>query len=323
MAALPFDPELLEAQKKVAEINAGLIAKMGGAPGPGVEGVRQHQEAAKAWWNEGGPEMAERRVTSIPGPYRDIPVVLYRPTLRAGVPVYVFLHGGGYRFGNEHSSDRQMRELAQEWGGAVISMDYAHVPEHHFPRAVEECQAVLQWLHGHGAELGVDGGRIAFGGASAGSNVATGAALALGGVETGYLKAGLTVVGVLDRDRDTDSMLEFADADLFPSRDGVGESLADYLPEPAMRMDPRANPIMFDPQLFPPMFLAAAEIDVLRDSSKRLAVRLASVGVEHELKVYKGMTHLFFGYTRMVKTARQCVSDMAAFLARHLPAAGV
>jgi acetyl esterase len=71
------------------------------------------------------------------------------------------------------------------------------------------------------------------------------------------------------------------------------------------------------------MFLAAAEIDVLRDSSKRLAVRLASVGVEHELKIYPGMTHLFFGYTRMVAKARDCVSDMAAFLRKHLPVEGV
>jgi acetyl esterase len=45
--------------------------------------------------------------------------------------------------------------------------------------------------------------------------------------------------------------------------------------------------------------------------------------VEHELKVYKGMTHLFFGYTRMVAKAQECVADMAAFLSRHLPVEGV
>jgi acetyl esterase len=318
MAGLPFDPELLEAQKKAAEIAASL-----GAPEPGVEGVRKHAATGRVWWNEGGPEMADHRHLTIPGPFRDIPVVLCRPTLHQSLPVYVFLHGGAYRIGNEWSNDRQMRELAHDWGGAVVSMDYAHVPEDPFPKAVEECQAVLQWLNKNGASWGLDGDRIAFGGASAGSNVATGAAIGLGGVETGYLKAGLTVVGVLDRDPDTDSMHEFADADIFPSRAGIGGSLADYLPDPATRNDPRANPIAADPALFPPMFLAAAEIDVLRDSSKRLAVRLASVGVEHELKIYPGMTHLFFGYTRMVAKARDCVSDMAAFLRKHLPVEGV
>jgi acetyl esterase len=266
--------------------------------------------------------MAERRHATIPGPHRNIPVVLYRPSTRRDLPVYVFLHGGAYRIGNEWANDRQMRELAEAWGGAVVSADYAHVPEHVFPTAVEETQAVYQWLHAHGAEWGIDGNRIAFGGASAGSNVSTGAAIGLGGVRTGYLKAGLTVVGVLDRDRDTESMRAFADSGVFPSRAATAGSAGDYLPDPALADDPRANPILADPALFPPMFLAAAEIDVLRDSSKNMAARLQAAGRPHELRIYKGMTHLFFGYTRMVAQSRACVADMAAFLRQTLPIGG-
>ena len=58
---------------------------------------------------------------------------------------------------------------------------------------------------------------------------------------------------------------------------------------------------------------------MLRDSSKRMAARLAAAGIEHQLKVYPGMTHLFFGYTRTVAQSRACVADMAAFLRTHLP----
>jgi acetyl esterase len=320
MATLNLDPQLAAALARVKEIDASLPP-----PAPGVAGVRANAAAGREWWNEGGPTMAECRHATIPGPYRPIPVVLYRPVAQeAGIaallPVYVFLHGGAYRIGNEWSNDRQMRELAASWGGAVISADYAQVPEQVFPVAIEETQAVYQWLHQHGAEWGLDGTRIAFGGASAGANVSTGAAIGLGGVETGYLKAGLCVVGVFDRDLDTASMREFGDAGVFPSPAAIAGSAQDYLPDPATHNDPRATPVAAEPALFPPMFLAAAEIDVLRDSSKRLSTRLAAGGVPHRLKIYPGMTHLFFSYTKMVEQARQCVADMAAFLAEHLPA---
>jgi acetyl esterase len=315
--AIALDADLLAAVTRVKEIDAEL-----GPPAPGIEGVRKHAAAARAWWNEGGPEMAEHRHATIPGPLRDIPVVLHKPTAGANLPVFVYLHGGAYRIGSEWSNDRQMRELAAAWGGAVVSADYVHVPEHVFPAAVEETQAVYQWLHANGASWGLDGNRMAFGGASAGSNVSTGAAIGLGGARTGYLKAGLTVVGVFDRDRDTESMRQYANEELYPSRASTGASAGDYLPNPALADDPRATPTKADPALFPPMFFAAAEIDVLRDSSKNLAARLASVGIPHELRVYKGMTHLFFGYTRMVQQSRNCVADMAAFLRTHLPVEG-
>jgi acetyl esterase len=314
MAIPPIDPELLQAQQR----SEAIAAEFG--PVEGIAGVRARAAAGRVWWNEGGPEMAERRFATIPGPDRDIPAVLYRPTLAGDLPVYVFLHGGGYRIGNERSNDRQMRELAALWGGAVVSIDYAHVPEHVFPHAVEEAQAALRWLHKEGRAWGLDGDRIAFGGSSAGANVATGAAIGLGGVATGYLKAGLTIVGVFDLDTTTGSMQTFGDAGLAPTAAGMATAMADYLPDPSMRDDPRANPSVADPVLFPPMFFAAAEVDTLRDSSCRLADRLATAHVAHELKIYAGMTHLFFGYSRTLTTARRCIGDMAQFLERHMPA---
>ena len=314
MNASPIDPELVNAQKKVDEIAAGL-----GPTQPGIEGTRLRGAAGRRWWNEGGPEMAERRVATVPGPYRDIPVILYKPTASKDLPVYVYLHGGGYRIGNEEWNDRQMREIADAWGGAVLSIDYAHVPEHTFPRAVEEAQAVFQWLHESGSTWGLDGTRIAFGGSSAGANVAVGAAIGLGGAKTGYLKAGATIAAIFDHDNDTDSMRAF-ESTYAPTRQGVVALLKDYLPDAAMWTDQRANPSLADATLFPPMFMAAAELDVLRDSSKNMAQTLAAAGRNPELKIYPGMTHMFFGFSRMVGRAQTCIADIAAFLRRHLPA---
>jgi len=68
----------------------------------------------------------------------------------------------------------------------------------------------------------------------------------------------------------------------------------------------------------PPLFLAAAEIDVYRDSSVELSRRLREAGRTVEARTYPGMTHLFWGYGRMVDTARACTRDLAAFLSAQL-----
>ena len=63
-----------------------------------------------------------------------------------------------------------------------------------------------------------------------------------------------------------------------------------------------------------------AECDVFRDSSVALADRVRQAGRPVDLRVYPGMTHLFFGYSRMVDGAAECIRHMAAFLRSRLPA---
>ncbi len=310
-----IDPQLAAALKRVAEINAEF-----GPPAPGPQGLRDHAARGRLWWNEGGPQLAEAREDRIPGPIRDIPVMVYRPSTARPLPVFVYLHGGGYRIGSHKANDRQMRELAAAWGGAIVSADYAHMPEHVFPVAVEETVAVYRWLNANGARWGLDGQRMAFGGSSAGANVSFGAAVAIGGVKSGFLKAGVGIVGVFDRDTETEAMRLYGNGELYPDRKGIAATAAEYVPDPALRNDPRANIVGADPQLFPPVFLAAAELDCLRDSATNLAARLKAAGRPHQLKVYPGMTHLFFGFSRMVERAAEAGRDIAAFLKQQLPA---
>jgi acetyl esterase len=51
-----------------------------------------------------------------------------------------------------------------------------------------------------------------------------------------------------------------------------------------------------------------------------MARRLAAAGTQHTLKIYPGMTHLFFEYTKMVDRAAECASDVGKFLAEQVPA---
>lgn len=315
-ASTDLDPQLAAALRRHEQIVASL-----GPVGDGVAQARAHFMAARAWWNEGGPTLAIDRDESIPlYARRDLAVAVYAAqTSQALRPAYVFLHGGGFRLGAPRSNDRQLRELAQAWGGIVLSLDYAHLPEAAFPIAVEESAAALHWLHQHGAAWGIDPTRLAFGGSSAGANVAMGAAVQLGLGDSGFLRAGAFVVGVFDDELDTLSMQSHGEGRVLPSRQSARAVFEAYAGGPGQRQDPRFNTRLADLGTMPPLFLAAAELDVYRDSSVLLAQRVRDAGRRAEAKVYPGMTHLFWGHSRMVETAQACTRDLAEFLAREMP----
>ena len=313
---LGIDPQMRAAIERNEEIVRAL-----GPFAPGIAGVREQAAQARAWWNEGGPEVERVFDASIPGPQRPIPVRVYVPRGATGpLPAYIYFHGGGWRIGSPGSNDRQLRELANAWGGIVVSADYAHLPEQRFPVPVLEAAAVYEWVARHGGEWGIAPQRLAFGGSSAGANVAMGGFEAASLQARQALRCGALIVGVFDDDLDTESMRTYGEAGLAPNRASARQLFEDYAGKGEQRGDPRFNALRADARAWPPLFLAAAAVDVFRDSSRRLAEHAQAAGGAAELRVYPGMTHLFFGYTRRVDGARECVQDVARFLQRQLGA---
>ena len=79
--------------------------------------------------------------------------------------------------GSPEMSDPLNVFIAAQLGITILSVDYRLAPEHPLPAPLDDCYAALAWLHGNAQTLGVDPGRIAIGGESAGGGLA--AALAL------------------------------------------------------------------------------------------------------------------------------------------------
>ena len=80
-----------------------------------------------------------------------------------GRPCLVFLHGGAFIGGSAETVEEPCRLLAELSGALVISVEYSLAPEAAFPRAIEECCAVLEevWKD---PEVIFDRGRLFLGG---------------------------------------------------------------------------------------------------------------------------------------------------------------
>jgi acetyl esterase/lipase len=95
-------------------------------------------------------------------------------------PAVLWLHGGGFKPGND-KTQKYIVTLATEFakrGYVSIAADYRVRPvpdedrEGTLRDAVEDGRAALSWMRGRGPELGLDPGRIAIAGGSAGGKLA-------------------------------------------------------------------------------------------------------------------------------------------------------
>jgi acetyl esterase/lipase len=109
------------------------------------EGRRTVDEVQSGPIDKPGADLAD--ITVPGGPAGDVTVRIVRPSGAQGVlPVILYIHGAGWVFGDRHTHDRLIRELAVGVGAAVVFPEYRRSPEARYPTALEECWAVARWI---------------------------------------------------------------------------------------------------------------------------------------------------------------------------------
>jgi len=276
--------------------------------------VADARQAFKSRVAKGAP-VAHTVDRAIPGPAGDIPVRIHWPTGAGPVPALVFFHGGGWVIGDLDTHDVTCRSLTNQAGCVTVSVDYRLAPEHKFPAAVEDAYAATRWVADHARELGVDGAKIAVGGASAGGNLAT--VVGLIAIERGGpgLVFQLLIYPVTDAALDTPSARAIT-SDAYPlTRADMEWFWGHYLRTDADCRHPYASPALAKSLAgLPPALVITAEIDPLCDEGERYAHALERAGVTAACTRYEGVTHGFVGMEAALDKGRAAVAQASQAL---------
>ncbi len=206
----------------------------------------------------------------------------------------VYLHGGGFVIGDLDSHDSTCRRLSRVAGVAVVAVDFRLAPEHPGPAAVDDAVLAYRWVHRHLVRLGGDrSAGVALAGDSSGGALALLAATRLRddvGPPTALLLAYPNVDMTLTRPSVTSEGHGWG-----LEEDDLRWFVEQWAPEPDQRRDPRVSPWHADLAVLPPVIVATAEHDPLRDEGDALAGQLRAAGVEVQHRRHPGLVHGFLG----------------------------
>jgi acetyl esterase/lipase len=103
-------------------------------------------------------------------PTGDLHLDLYLPAGPGPHPVVMWIHGGGWKYGDK-AWMLFMRKLTQQ-GFAIASVQYRLSGTAKYPAQIEDCEEAFRWLRIHAAGKGLDVRNIFVAGSSAGGHLA-------------------------------------------------------------------------------------------------------------------------------------------------------
>ncbi|MBL4719051.1 MAG: alpha/beta hydrolase, partial [Erythrobacter sp.] len=227
---------------------------------------------------------------------------------RAPGPCVIFIHGGGFVIGDLEVYHALCTEISHHLDLPVISVDYRLAPEHPFPAAPDDCEAVARWLAASPAELDRTITGLVITGDSAGGN--------------------LTIVTTNQLMNEPADVPVIVQAPIYPVASDTSQhsSFAMFtegflLTGAAMAWfndqyggdagDPRHTPMVGDCTNTPPTVVCTAGLDPLRDSGREYAAHLVQLGTEVVYLEFPGIIH---GFTTLRKAIPSGQRDLEAFL---------
>jgi len=255
-----------------------------------------------------GVEISDHTVTADDGA-----LLLARWYRKASSPsraAVLYLHGGGMIAGAVKHFDGPVSRYVARTGVPMLSLEYRLAPEHPHPTPVHDAYAGLVWLAEHAAELGVDAGRIAVMGDSAGGGLAAGVAILSRDRNGPPIAHQLLVYPMLD-DRNTTPdphLVGLAGWSYDDNATGWDALLGHgHQHKP---VDPAAAPARLDDATgLPPAYIEVGQLDIFRDEDLRYALTLSQAGVPVELHLHPGLPHEYDAIAPNAEVAQRAQAD--------------
>lgn len=220
------------------------------------------------------------------------------------LPVIFYIHGAGWVFGNAHTHDKLIREIAVSTNSVVVFPEYSLSPEAKYPTAIEQNYAVLQSLKNLAEEKQLDLSRLTVAGDSVGGNMATVMTIMTKQRGGQSIKQQLLYYPVTDANFDTESYNEFGE-NYFLTKEGMKWFWDQYTTSDKERAEITASPLQAtkeDLTSLPPALIITGEADVLRDEGENYARKLREAGVEVTQVRFQAIIHDFVMVNSMNET---------------------
>jgi len=210
-----------------------------------------------------------------------------------GLPVFIFIHGGGWILGDYPTHKRLVRDLVVESGFASVFVNYTPSPEAHYPQSVKEIYAATKWVAAHGAAIGVDGSKLAVVGNSVGGNM-TGVTGLMAKEQKGPAIQCLVMMWPVTDASFSEKSYEQFGAERFLTTPLMKWMWDQYTTDLEKRKEIHAsllNATSEELKGLPPVLIQVAENDILRDEGEAFGRKLWEAGVTVTTVRYNGMIH--------------------------------
>lgn len=244
---------------------------------------------------------------------RELKADLFTPPAGTSNGTGVLLVHGGSWVGGDRAQLRGYGILLGRNGYTSLACEYRLAPGAHWPAQLHDVKAALRWFRASAPRLGIDPGKIAVSGNSAGGHLALMMA-ATQNAESFEGSGGNPGVPT-----DVAACIAFY-APVLLGAPGAGLSAAvrAFLGRDATDERVReASPITQATGAFPPTMLLTGNNDALvpDESSVRMYSALRDAGAKAELHIFEGAPHAF---DALPLYGRQCAALMQIFLDRHV-----
>lgn len=258
---------------------------------PSITRLRQHRDRPR------GPEIGEVVDFTVSAP-SSVPVRVraYRHTGEANRATCVYVHGGGFVFGDLDSHDRACRRLADLGQIDVVAVDYRRAPEHPAPAAIEDVRTVLAALRNDPER---DDLPLGLAGDSAGALIAFLASEASDNAVDRLLMINPNV----DLTLSMPSIKTLGSGWGLSSRD-LEWFVTQWAPHHEQREHPTLNPLQRPLGTIPMTTIVTSDLDPLRDEGLALGEHLRNAGRLARHDHLNGMVHGVINLDFVSPTAR-------------------
>ena len=268
-------------------------------------------------------DAAQARAVLNSGRFRTPGDVRVTPATLGGVPgewlesgpangaTLLYLHGGGY-FACSPQSHRAFTSHFARQGFRVFAPAYRLAPEHPFPAAIEDAEAVYKAL----VEGGADSRRVVVSGDSAGGGLSLSLLLRIRDRGLPMPAAAALFSPLTDLAATGASIRENDERCAMFRGERIAIGAAFYL-NGADPTSPLASPLYADLHGLPPLLIHVGAEEVLLDDSTRFAKRAKDAGVPVDIRIWPDVPHVWQLFHNVIPEGRESLSQAGRFLLRH------